>query len=110
MVRHEPWEAIAAKKRASTRARIPQDWTLTKDQLREASQQQNLTGKFIEKYLSDQEIKITRLPATVIVSHVRNGIYSALSVTKAFCKRTAIAQQMVYAFPPSGVSELLSDT
>ena len=110
MVQHQLWEAIAAKKRASTQARIPQEWTLTKDQLDKASRQRNLTGKFIEKYLSDQEIKITRLPATVIVSHVSNGIHSALSVTKAFCKRAAIAQQMVYAFPLPGVSHLLSDT
>ncbi|KAG8531472.1 uncharacterized protein KY384_003101 [Bacidia gigantensis] len=88
------WEATAAAKRANTHAKIPRDWLLEKSALEKASRERNLTGQFIEGHLSTDEILITNRPATSLVALIQAGKYSALEVTRAFCKRTAISQQI----------------
>ncbi|KAL9610017.1 MAG: hypothetical protein Q9167_005259 [Letrouitia subvulpina] len=88
------WENSAAEKRASTHSKIPREWLLDKAALEKALAERNLTGPFIESWLTDEEKVLTKLSATSLLPQIRNGTYSALQVTQAFCKRTAIAQQM----------------
>ena len=45
--------------------------------------------------LSQDEIEITRSHATEIVKRVAEGKWKAEDVTVAFCKRAAIAHQLV---------------
>ena len=96
MVIKQPWEARAAAKRASIAAKIPSDWRLSERDLKKAEDRRNLTGSFIEQYLTDHERMITGLSAVSLLSKIRDKDLTALEVTSAFCKRTAIAQQMVY--------------
>ena len=89
------WETKAADKRASTHAKIPKDWLLDKATLRKASAERDITGPFIEDCLSSDEKALTKLPASALLLKIGDGTYSAVEVTRAFCKRTAIAQQLV---------------
>ena len=89
------WEAVAAAKRESTHSKIPREWLLDEAMLEKASKERNLTGDFIEQYLNDDEKVLTELPASSLLAKIREGTYSALQVAQAFCKRTAIAQQIV---------------
>jgi amidase len=91
----EPWEAKAAAKRASTLAKIPPEWLLEKDELDKAAKQRDLTGRFIEQYLNEEEIKIIHEGSATLVDIIRLGNLSAVQVTRAFCKTAAIAHQVV---------------
>ena len=95
LTKRAPWELKAAEKRAHLHAQIPKKWLLDQTELDKASKQRNITGPFIEQYLRESEIAITNLPATVLVSKLSTGELSAFQVTEAFCRRTAIAQQIV---------------
>ena len=89
------WKERAAAKRASTEAKIPREWLLSQEDLKEAFERRDLTGVFVEKFLNPEEISITRLGSVDILARVRNGEYSSVEVTRAFCRRTAVAQQIV---------------
>ena len=89
------WRDKAAAKRASTYHKIPEHWRLDPSEIERASQQRNLTGSFIEKYLSTEEILITRKDTITILEALRTRTYSSLQVVEAFCKRAAIAHQIV---------------
>jgi amidase len=91
----EPWEAKAAAKRASTLAKIPSEWVLQEDDLEKVVKQKDLTGRFIEKYLDEQDIAIIHEGSAALVAKLRRGDWSAVQVTRAFCKTAAIAHQIV---------------
>ncbi|WEW57130.1 amidase [Emydomyces testavorans] len=90
----ESWQAKAAAKRASTLAKIPQEWRLNKEELDKAVKQRDLTGHFIEQYLTQEEITIINRDSANLVGGIRQGDLSAVQVTRAFCKTAAIAHQI----------------
>ena len=94
-VQQADWEARAAAKRASTHDKIPKEWLLASSDLGLAGELRDLTGSFINSFLDSDEIAITATPALELVSKIRKGEYSSLNVTKAFCHRTAVGQQIV---------------
>ncbi|KAI9781915.1 MAG: hypothetical protein M1816_002138 [Peltula sp. TS41687] len=94
LVKDESWKAKAAAKRLSTIAKIPKEWLLDKEDLAKASKQRDLTGPFIEQYLSAEEVEIVRQNSVSIVNNIRGGKYSALEVARAFCKTAAISHQI----------------
>lgn len=91
-----PWQIRAAEKRKDIHAKIPKEWLLGQSELDKASKQRNITGPFIEQYLNESDIGITCLPATTLVAKLSNGQLKAVEVTQAFCKRAAVAQQIVF--------------
>lgn len=92
------WKQVAANKRDSVLALIPAEWRIPPPP--PASEQRDVTGKFIQQYLSKQEIEITETDAVGIVKKTSSGAWSAYDVAKAFCHRAAIAHQLV------GINEL----
>jgi amidase len=63
-------------------------------------QRKDVSGVFeVCGILSDEELDITSRDATDIVNAVRNMYWSAEKVCLAFCKRAAIAQQLVSRYP-----------
>jgi amidase len=92
------WKEVAAEKRDAVLALIPQDWRIPA--IPSAQEQRDVTGKFIEQYLSREEIDITGTDAPNIVKNTSDGTWSAHQVARAFCHRAAIAHQMVKC--PSG--------
>lgn len=84
---------IAHEKQEQRRQRIPKAWLLSHDQL----QSGDILG-VPERcgILTDREIHITQdKDAVDIVGEIAKGNLSAKEVTVAFCKRAAIAQQLV---------------
>ncbi|KAG9634220.1 amidase, partial [Aureobasidium melanogenum] len=87
------WRQIAAEKRDSVLALIPEEWRIPAPP--SAEEQRDVTGKFIQQYLDPREIEITETEATEIVNKTSNGQWTAVEVTKAFCHRSAVAHQLV---------------
>ena len=117
---HEPlvkdlplWETIAKSKRARRSAAIPPEWRLLPGQV--PDDQLNVINVPVEcGILTARELEITATDAVALVQKLIHSEYSSyevrnscsrlevvltsiLEVTLAFCKRAAIAQQLVYA-------------
>lgn len=109
----ESWEAKAKAKVAETKSKIPDEWSLNQSSLDKAKQIKELSGAFIESFLSDEELSITKNDSTLFVEKVKAGEYKALQVAQAFCKTAAVAHQLVsiisyYVGPLFGVCLLAS--
>ena len=94
-VPYPSWQAKARAKVADMKSRIPTEWILNQADLEKAREQRNLTGPFIEQFLTDDEKRITEYDSVGLVERIKSGQYSAVEVVRAFCKRAAIAQQIV---------------
>ncbi|KAL4911385.1 hypothetical protein BDW74DRAFT_184748 [Aspergillus multicolor] len=88
------WEAKASAKRAETLAKIPKEWLLDKQDLDKAANERNLTGPFINQYLSPDDIVIVEQGSVPLFEKIRAEKLSAVQVTRAFCKTAAVAHQM----------------
>jgi amidase len=96
------WKALAKEKRESVSSLIPKSWLLSTPLL-PASEQRDVTGKYIQQFLSAKEIEITETDAVGIVKNTSSGTWKAREVAEAFCHRAALAHQLV---PPSCPSKL----
>lgn len=88
------WEILAKTKRESVLALIPKEWLLPSP-VPSATEQRDVTGKYIQQYLSAGEIEITETDAVGIVAKTTTGAWKAREVAEAFCHRAALAHQMV---------------
>jgi amidase len=66
--------------------------------LDKARDQRNLTGPFIQQFLTPEDISIISKDSVDIVNEIRGRKLSAVQVTIAFCKTAAIAHQIA-SFP-----------
>lgn len=89
------WQERAAAKRESIAASIPQEWRLDATVIQTSSQQRDISGVYIEGLLDEETVAITQLDSLDIVAAIQSRRYSALQVTTAFCRRAAVAQQIV---------------
>jgi amidase len=92
------WEALAKEKRDTVCSLIPKAWLLPTP-VPPASEQRDVTGKYIQQFLSSREVEITETDAVGIVKQTTSGNWKAREVAEAFCHRAALAHQM--AFLPS---------
>jgi amidase len=85
------WEKIAADKRSRLAASIPVEWRIrsspTTDSMIEYPKNSGL--------LTSEELAITESSATDLVKELAAGKLSSVAVTTAFCKRAALAHQLV---------------
>jgi amidase len=88
------WKLLGKEKAASVNSLIPEFWRLTTP-LPSVEQQRDVTGKYIQLYLSPEEIEITETDAVGIVQKTTSGTWKARAVAEAFCHRAALAHQMV---------------
>ena len=85
------WEKTAADKRARLAASIPQEWRIKTEP----------TGVSVMDYpknsriMSPEELIITETSATDLVHKMSTGGLTSVAVTTAFCKRAALAHQLV---------------
>lgn len=89
----EIWQRLAKSKRESINSAIPEAWRLSS--IPSVEDQRDVTGEFIRKYLSKEEIEITEADAPQIISKTTTGQWKAETVVKAFCHRASIAHQLV---------------
>jgi amidase len=81
--------------------KIPKDWLVPSETLHDATNL--LEVPFTCGILSDIECEITSdYDATAVIEKLKLGIWFAEQVTIAFCKRAAIAQQLV-SYPNSPI-------
>ncbi|KAI1619401.1 general amidase [Exophiala viscosa] len=89
-----PWKRIAQAKRASRDAAIPLEWRLHPHQV--PQDRLNVIDVPVESgILTARELAMTEDDAVALVQKLVNREYSSYEVTLAFCKRAAIAQQLV---------------
>lgn len=93
----EEYILIAAEKRALAAAKIPEAWRLPTETLAEISSSASVMH--VPRtcgLLSATELEITeQYSACQLRQKIAEGKYSAVQTTEAFCKRAAIAQQLV---------------
>jgi hypothetical protein len=88
------WEQLAADKRKRIVDSIPSDWVI-----RDLPSDDNVFAyPKASGLLSAQEIELTESSATDLVAQLAQGKLKSVDVTLAFCKRAAIAQQLVSWF------------
>lgn len=99
MTAAEDWQTIAAGKRKSNAAKIPEAWRLPAKTLESIHASPNAHVLDVPRtcgVLTEREIEITeKYDATGLLEKLATGEFSAYDVTLAFCKRAAIAQQLV---------------
>jgi amidase len=83
----EPWSIKAKDRRVLIAAQIPAAWKLSVS-VSEATADVAATG-----LLSAHELDITRASVGILLEKLHSGQWSSESVTTAFCKRAAVAQQ-----------------
>ena len=85
------WRDIAEKKRASLLADIVPHWHISTP----SNEPKDVTGSYIQQYLTARETEVTEAVTIDIVKKLSNGSWSAREVTEAFCHRAAVAHQLV---------------
>ncbi|KUI53887.1 Acetamidase [Cytospora mali] len=91
----ETWEEIGARKRATLLASIPKEWLVPAELLPPASQDDVTTWPETSGWFTPEELVITNLSASELVSKLASGALKSVDVTKAFCKRACAAHQLV---------------
>lgn len=92
------WSTIAHRKRDERDKRIPDDWKLTATAL---DVDEGLTPNEVIQssgILAPEETRITELSVKQLLEGMHRGDLTAAAVTKAFCKRSAVACQMVSSY------------
>ncbi|KAK7897999.1 hypothetical protein LTR67_004631 [Exophiala xenobiotica] len=87
------WQERAQKKRESILAAIPQQWRLP-EPLPSPEDQKDVTGSYVQQFLTPREIEITESDAVKITEHTTTGKWTATEVVTAFCHRAALAHQL----------------
>ncbi|KAK8000395.1 amidase [Apiospora arundinis] len=88
------YQVIAAEKVAQRSSKIPKDWLISPDSSKDATNLLHIPTTC--GVLSNVEYNITsNYDATALLEKLRAGEFSAEQVTRAFCKRAAVAQQLV---------------
>jgi hypothetical protein len=94
------WKIIAKKYRAAAAAKIPPSWRLppyTVSTISSSSTQNVLDVPRMCGLLTEAEIDITEnYDAVALFKLLACSEVTSYAVTQAFCKRAAIAQQLVY--------------
>ncbi|KAJ5923244.1 hypothetical protein N7454_008489 [Penicillium verhagenii] len=88
------WRTKGAAKRQAILDAIPEKWRF-QEPVPPATKVPDVTGAYIQQYLSEREIEITESDAVDITAQTTTGSWSAVEVAEAFCHRAALAHQLV---------------
>jgi amidase len=87
------WQSIAQRKKQEQLSRIPKEYLLPAEYIQVSNV---LDVPRACGLLTAKELRITEdYDATALAHAIRNGELKALDVARAFCKRAAIAHQLV---------------
>ena len=85
------WEQVVEDKRARLEASIPSEWRVkskpTEDSVMAYPKQSGI--------MTPEELSITESSAVDLVAQLASGKLTSVAVTTAFCKRAALAHQLV---------------
>ncbi|KAL3478068.1 amidase signature domain-containing protein [Aspergillus californicus] len=88
------WKHLAEVKRQSTLDAIRPEWRI-QEPVPPAEELRDVTGPYIEQFLTPREIEITALDTLGIAKRTTTGEWTAVEVAEAFCHRAALAHQLV---------------
>lgn len=94
----EDWKAKAGEKRQAILDSLPQKWRFPLSSIPDVEQQRDVTGTYIQQFLSPREIEITETDAVGIAKQTTTGQWTAVEVTEAFCHRASLAHELVSLF------------
>lgn len=89
----EDWQTKADAKRQAILDSIPQKWKV--ESVPSIKEQRDVTGHYIQQFLSSKEVEITETDAVGIAKQTASGAWSAVDVAEAFCHRASVAHQLV---------------
>ncbi len=93
------WGELITQKQKGLEEQIPSDWRLSKEFIAQLPKNGRLLEADIPRrsgILSEEEIDITEnYSATELLQKLAEEKLTSYAVTQAFCKRAAIAQQLV---------------
>jgi len=93
------WKQLIDEKRKSNFEKIPKEWRLSSEVLAKVESNADANVLSIPTscgVLTPKEVEITEsADATEVLQRLAKGEWSSYEVTLAFCKRAAIAQQLV---------------
>lgn len=92
------WEEIGRKAQGKLLDSIPSEWRISGNKLPSATQVNITDFPVTSGLLTKGEAEITQSLASDIVQKIAAAEWSAEDVTRAFCKRAAIAHQLVSAY------------
>jgi hypothetical protein len=98
------WEDMRDRKLADDAKKIPSVW-LPDLAAYDVGSQGSIAGKFISSLLDDETLLITSVDVPELMNLTTGGAMSAEDLVRAFCKRAAIAHQLVVPPPPMHQSE-----
>lgn len=95
------WKLLVVAKKETQQIAIPQEWLIEPEVLLELNHCPG--GRLLEispakrsTILTDEELELTeRYSASDLLEKLRKRELSSVAVTTAFCKRAAVAQQLV---------------
>jgi amidase len=94
------WQDVAEKYRAGALAKIPESWRLPAKIISTISSSSDRSVLHIPRscgLLTEEELTLTESYDVVsMVEMLATGKVSSVALTRAFCKRAAIAQQLTY--------------
>jgi amidase len=97
------WQTISADYRKKAASKIPVGWRLSPSIISTISEHSTHSVLDIPRscgILTAEEIDITeKYDAVTLIDFLATGKITSLAVTTAFCKRAAIAQQLVRTLP-----------
>ncbi|GAB1195066.1 hypothetical protein APSETT444_004320 [Aspergillus pseudonomiae] len=88
------YEQLGDLKRRSILGAIPAKWRF-QNPIPPADELRDVTGAYIQQFLTPREIEITETDAAGITEQTTSGSWTAVEVTEAFCHRAALAHQLV---------------
>jgi amidase len=94
----KPWQDIAHEVQAARAASIPAEWML-KDPVPD-SMTNVMSIPYTSGIMTEREISLTEKDATELLQLLASGEITSYDLTLAFCKRVAIAQQLVSSSSP----------
>lgn len=93
------WQSLVDDKRAKLQAQIPKEWVLPKTITEKVDPESSVSAFDLfsgTTILSKEELAITeQYTASELVQAMVQRKFTSVQVTTAFCKRAAIAQQLV---------------
>jgi amidase len=97
-----PWQDIAKEQQALRDSRIPKEWLLKNPPSDEVANVMRVP--YESGIMTATELALTEKDATELLGLMADGKLKSYEVVLAFCKRAAIAQQLVcaYAFYKGG--------
>ena len=104
------WEDTGKQARKRLLDSIPTEWRLSEDKLPPADQANVLDFPSESGLFTENELSITASTATHIVQEIASGKWKAVDVAKAFCKRAAVANQLVCPTIRHSIRDSLADS